>query len=372
MSSASEETRSMSAAPATADAGPTAIFFDGVASRRRIVTLRFLATALEIASEDETLAIWPYDEIRRVDRPGFVLSRESPEAPELARLELPDTRLHNEILARCRCLHGGAARVSTRRIVAFAAAATASVVVLIWFGIPFAADRLAPLVPERFERRLGEAVDTQLRAIFPHDSCDGEAGGAALAALSARLQSAARLSSETTIEVLDTPVANALALPGGRIYLFAGLLRKAQAPDEIAGVLAHELGHIAHRDALRRVIALGGTSYLVGLLFGDVTGASALIFASKALIGAAHSREQEAQADRFGAELLTRLGRPARPLGELLTRISGAETAALGLLQDHPLTTERLAALAAADAGERGPPLLDAKQWGALKAICDR
>ncbi|MBY6241361.1 M48 family metallopeptidase [Methylosinus sp. Sm6] len=361
----------MSAAPAPVNAGPESFFFDGVASRRRIVALRFLATALEIAAEDETLAIWPYDEIRRVDRPGFVLSRESPEAPELARLELPDARLHNEILARCHCLHGGAARVSMGRIAAWSIAATASVVVMIWFGVPFAADRLAPLVPSRLERRLGEAVDTQLRAIFPQDSCEGEAGGAALATLSSRLQRAAGLPSETTIEVLDTPVANALALPGGKIYMFAGLLRQAQAPDEVAGVLAHELGHIARRDALRRVIALGGTSYLVGLLFGDVTGASALIFASKALIGAAHSREQEAEADRYAGELLTRLGRPARPLGELLTRISSSETAALGLLQDHPLTGQRLAALAAADAGEQGPPLLDAEQWAALKAICD-
>jgi Zn-dependent protease with chaperone function len=153
--------------------------------------------------------------------------------------------------------------------------------------------------------------------------------------------------------------------------MFAGLLRKAQTPDEVAGVLAHELGHIAHRDALRRVIALGGTSYLVGLLFGDVTGASALIFASKALIGAAHSREQEAQADQFAAELLARLGRPARPSGELLMRIAGSEDATLALLHDHPLTAERLAAFSVADQGERGPPLLDAEQWAALKAICD-
>ena len=48
--------------------------------------------------------------------------------------------------------------------------------------------------------------------------------------------------------VLATPVPNAFALPGGKVYLFSGLLAKAQNPDEIAGVLAHELGHLRHRD----------------------------------------------------------------------------------------------------------------------------
>lgn len=350
-----------------------AIFFDGVVSRRRLVTLRFGAQALDIASEGETRASWPYDEIRRVDRPGFVLRREAPGVPAHARLELRDERHQDEALARCPVVHGFGreSRGPRRQIVAWSLAATGSVAALVWFGVPLAADRIAPLVPAAFERRLGEAVDTQVRAIFARKACSGETGVAALFEMSWRLREAAELEWETTIEVLDTKVPNALALPGGKVYVFSGLLEKARSPDEIAGVVAHELGHLAHRDALRRLIAIGGTSYLLGLLFGDVTGASALVFASKALIGAAHSREQEAEADAFAAELLARLGRPARPMGELLTRISGAEDAALGLLHDHPLTAERLAAFTATDQGESGPPLLDAEQWAALKAICD-
>jgi Zn-dependent protease with chaperone function len=47
------------------------------------------------------------------------------------------------------------------------------------------------------------------------------------------------------------PIPNAFALPGGKVYLFDGLLAKAENPDEIAGVLAHELGHLKHRDGIR-------------------------------------------------------------------------------------------------------------------------
>lgn len=358
-------------ASARTDLRPEAIFFDGVTSRRRHVALRFGAAALDIETEGETLAVWSYDEIRRVDRPGFVLRSEARGAPEFARLELLDQRHQTETLARCGFLGGSTPPSSTRKIAGWSLAATASVAAMVWFGIPLAADRIAPLVPEAFERRLGDAADAELRVVFPHDVCFGETGVAALVELSARLKEAAKLETEALIEVVDMAVPNALALPGGKIYVFSALLEKARSPDEIAGVIAHELGHLAHRDALRRVIAVGGTSYLVGLLFGDVTGASALIFASKALIGAAHSREQEAQADEFAAELLARLGRPVRPMGELLMRVAGSESPTFGLLHDHPLTADRLAAFTAADQGEAGPPLLDPEQWAALKAICD-
>ena len=66
--------------------------------------------------------------------------------------------------------------------------------------------------------------------------------------------------------VLSTPVPNAFALPGGRVYLFHGLLAKAENVDEVAGVLAHELGHLRQRDNLRQLIYNGGTSFLIGLL----------------------------------------------------------------------------------------------------------
>jgi predicted Zn-dependent protease len=51
--------------------------------------------------------------------------------------------------------------------------------------------------------------------------------------------------------VLASPVPNAFALPGGRIYLLNGLLQKAESADEIAGVIAHEMGHVSHRDQTR-------------------------------------------------------------------------------------------------------------------------
>jgi Zn-dependent protease with chaperone function len=171
--------------------------------------------------------------------------------------------------------------------------------------------------------------------------------------------------------VLASPVPNAFALPGGKVYLFDGLLAKAGNADEIAGVLAHEMGHLRHRDGTRNLIYNGGTSFLIGLLFGDITGSSALIFASRSLVTASYSREAEQSADMFSIDVMHRLGRSPKPMGELLFRVTGKESDnGLSILSSHPLTEDRLARMSSEDRPPNGPPLLTAEEWASLKAIC--
>jgi len=171
--------------------------------------------------------------------------------------------------------------------------------------------------------------------------------------------------------VLSTTVPNAFALPGGKIYLFNGLLVKAYNSDEIAGVLAHELGHVKHRDNVRNLIYNGGTSFLIGLLFGDVTGSSTVLFASRTLFDAAYSREAEASADAFAIDVMHKLGRSPKPMGELLFRITGNEKdKALSFLSNHPFTEDRLELMRQADRPPTAPPILSDQEWLALHDIC--
>ena len=72
----------------------------------------------------------------------------------------------------------------------------------------------------------------------------------------------------------------------------------------------------------------GGTSFLIGLLFGDVTGSSAVIFVTRSLFDASYSREGEDEADAFAVETMHALGRSPAPMGELLFRITGAQRTA--------------------------------------------
>ena len=353
------------------------VFFDGRSNHKHVVNLAF-TDRLEIvasgAPDGALLARWPYDAVRRVDGPDGVLRLACTAAPPLARLELRDAAEKVNVLRLCRTLDGpgSAASVPVWRIVAASLAAAAAIIGMAWFGMPLLADRLVAVIPYVWEKPLGDAVDSQLRLVFGK-ACAWPDGVAALVKLVGRLQTAAQLPIAPDPVVLRSKMANAFALPGGRVYLLSRLLAKSETPDELAGVLAHELGHVAHRDGLRRLIRNGGTSFLVGLMFGDVTGSGAVLMAGRAVLSASYSRADEDRADAFAVTIMHRLGRPTAPLGALLTRIAGSADEEEGsLLRDHPLTPERTAMLEAENLPASGPTLLDDREWRDLKGICGR
>jgi Zn-dependent protease with chaperone function len=363
------------AEPEAVSPGPprTAIFFDGSSSRRHAVTLG-LNDRLDIDADQQRLAAWAYDDIRRADSPSGTLRLTCLTAPALARLEIRDPALAAELTSRCTRLDQDLpGQRGVGKIIGWSIAAAVSIVGVVWFGVPLAADRLTPLVPQAFERRLGAVAEGQVKAIFGARTCDNAAGQAAFSKLVNALREAAGMDTSIQATVLATPVPNAFALPGGKVYLFNGLLSRAQNPDEIAGVLAHELGHLRHRDGTRNLIYNGGSSFLIGLLLGDVTGSSALIFASRSLVTASYSREAEHNADTFSIDVMRKLGRPTKAMGELLFRVTGKEgDRGLSFLANHPLTEDRLARMRAEDRPPSGPPLLTPEEWASLKAICKR
>ena len=349
-----------------------AIYFDGKSNRRHHVELRF-ADTLDIAQAERTLVSWSYPNIRIVDAPTGTTRLWCAGGEPLARLQFRDPDLRREIDRLCPNLTGpgGAQPVSAGRIALWSAAAAAVIVGLIWFSVPLLANEIAEIMPVAWEKPLGEAVDRQTRVFFNGGQCTAPGGVAALNKLVRQLQVAARLPVKPDPIVLTSAIPNAFALPGGRVYVLSALLRDAAGPDELAGVLAHEFGHVSHRDGLRRLIRDGGTGYLVGLLFGDVGGAGAALFAVRSLLNAAYARDDETRADAFAIVTMHRLGRPTAPLGRLLTRIAGAGDQDYSVLSDHPMTSERARLLEEPFTGTLGPPLLTADEWRALKAICD-
>ncbi|MBR1197942.1 M48 family metallopeptidase [Bradyrhizobium sp. AUGA SZCCT0240] len=360
-------------APGTPKSPPSgsAIYFDGKSNQRRPVTLHF-ADRLEIRDGEATVATWAYADIRRADGPSGMLRLSALTAPALARLEVRDAVVAADLVSRCATLDENTpGRRGVAAIVGWSLAATVSIIAVVLFGVPLAADRLAPLVPEAFERRLGEAAESQVKTIFDAKVCDNAAGQKAFVKLMTAIRESAGMDTSVQSSVLSSSVPNAFALPGGRVYMFNGLLAKAENADEIAGVLAHELGHHKHRDNMRGLIRDGGTAFLVGLLFGDITGSSALIFASKTLVTSSHSREAEQDADGFSIDVMHRLGRPTKPMGELLVRVTGKGGKGLSIISSHPMSEDRLARMTREDRPASKPPLLTPEEWQALRSICD-
>jgi Zn-dependent protease with chaperone function len=349
-----------------------AFYFDGTSSRRHMVTLAF-NDRLELHEDGGTLAVWAFADIRRADSPAGTLRVTCLTAPALARLEIRDTAVAAELASRCRQLDENVpGRTGVAKIVGWSLAATVSIVAVIWIGVPLAADRLTPLLPQTFERRLGDVAEQQVKILFGGKVCESASGQAAFTKLVDAVRQSAGLDTSIQSHVLATPVPNAFALPGGKVYVFSGLLAKADNPDEVAGVLAHEFGHLKHRDNMRNLIYNGGTSFLIGLLFGDITGSGALIFASRSLVTASYTREAEQNADTFAIDVMHRLGRPTKPMGELIFRVTGKQgDKTLSILSSHPLTEDRLKRMSEEDRPPSGQPLLTNAEWASLKAICN-
>jgi predicted Zn-dependent protease len=355
-----------------AEAAP-AIFYDGATAKPRPVALRFEPDALAIVEGGAVAARWPYDGIRRLSAGAGPLRVKSLSGAELARLEVEDEAAAAELVRRSPKIEEGTVtdRRTLLRIVGWSLAAAASLVVTAIYLVPVAADLLAPLIPVSVERRIGEAVDNQVRSIFGGEGCLNERGAAALAKLSGKLTGRASLPMPAEVRVVDSGIPNAAALPGGRVYLFEGLLRRANDPDEVAGVLAHELGHVAHRDGMRRMLQTGGSSFLLGLLFGDITGSGTLILLGRALVDSSYSRDAETAADTFAADLMTALGRSPRPMGAFLVRLTGSGTGVVPpFLSSHPVSAARLEALKSREVPVTGAPLLTEEEWRDLKSIC--
>lgn len=98
--------------------------------------------------------------------------------------------------------------------------------------------------------------------------------------------------------------ANAVALPGGQIVVFCGLLEQAESENELVMVLGHELGHFAHRHHLRSLGRGMVVSLVSILLMGQDSGVSSFLLGSLSVAGMSHSQDAESEADVFGLDLL--------------------------------------------------------------------
>jgi Zn-dependent protease with chaperone function len=346
-----------------------AVFFDGLSNRKHAVMLR-LAEQLELIEAGERVANWPYADIRRAEGVSEFLRLRLEPVNSLARLEIRDAALAAAVAARSVNLDASSGKGHVKRVVFWSLAAAVSIVLVAVFLIPLVADRLAPLVPASVERRLGEAVDQQVRVIFGKKTCTNPEGVAAFRKLVEKLRVAGDIRTPLDAQVLDSKISNAIALPGGKIYLFSGMLNDARHADEIAGVLAHELGHVMNRDGMRRLIQTSGTAFLIGLLFGDVSGSGVVLLAGRTLLDASYSRENEHDADSFSINVMNKLGRSPTAMGEFLVRITAKKEFGPSIFSSHPLSAERLERMRKVTRGPMGAELLTAAEWQALKGVC--
>jgi Zn-dependent protease with chaperone function len=359
------------------------VYFDGMTSARREVFVVLKSAGLQISDHDgHSLSEWPYEELEELSAPDNLLRLGRRNSTVLERLEISDPAFAAEIDARAALVDrtGALQRRQRFSVIAWSFGATASLLLVAWFGVPAIAERLAPLLPAAVERKLGDAVDMQVRGMLdPRHSgtafdCGKTAsempGRAALDKIMRRLESSAALPFVLRTDVVRRDEANAIALPGGRVYVFRGLIDKAGNADEVAGVIAHEIGHIAHRDGTKAMLQGAGLSFMFGMLLGDFVGGGAVVLAAKTVLQSSYTRDAETAADIYGAELMNKSGGDARALATILDKIGGATEPGMKILLDHPETKARVAAINKLANAQAPSAFLDAAEWAALKRIC--
>lgn len=161
-----------------------------------------------------------------------------------------------------------------------------------------------------------------------------------------------------SFDVADKTDINAFALPGGPVWVHRGALVTARTEAELAGVLAHEIAHVARRhtaaQASAQIVSHLGFSLLSALL-GNTFSASTTEGAAQALAGGVllkFSRDDERDADASGVAMMARAGWDPRGLAEFLERLSVSRqrqpSAVEVFFSTHPATGERIASLHAA------------------------
>jgi predicted Zn-dependent protease len=172
--------------------------------------------------------------------------------------------------------------------------------------------------------------------------------------------------------VIDDPkTVNAFATTGGDLYVYSGLLLLADDGAELAGVLAHEIGHVALYHVQRQMVDAVGLEALTAVALGRNPGVATQLAAGVGGKAAmlANSRADEAQADDWGVVHANEAGYDPEGLVRFFRKLEGQQgksSQALGWLSDHPTTPDRIQDVEARIRDQRlhatgkGPPGLDA------------
>ena len=156
-----------------------------------------------------------------------------------------------------------------------------------------------------------------------------------------------------TIKVLDTDEINAMALPGGYFYVNSGLILACDSEDELAGVMAHEISHVAAHHAAREMTKMNymqiGSIPLMIFAQGSWTGYGIYEMSQLAipLTFLEFSREYEAEADYLGIQYMYRAGYDPQGMVSIFEKLDALEKHKPGAISrafsDHPATPDRIA-----------------------------
>nr|WP_174506150.1 M48 family metalloprotease [Acinetobacter sp. Marseille-Q1620] len=211
------------------------------------------------------------------------------------------------------------------------------------------------IIDQQREKMIGEKVYRQIQNQLPliHDPWLEDH----FMVLFSQLLSQTQLGQPIGLLIVSDPQINAFAVPGGLFALNTGMITSARNMDEVAGVMGHEIAHVAQRHYSRSKEAFKGQSLLAlaGIIVGAAlaatsdgdAGGAVMLGTQAALMDKqlSYSRDQEREADRIGMQFMDRAGYNPQAMADFFESMNRS-TSQLSFLPDfwltHPLTTERM------------------------------
>jgi predicted Zn-dependent protease len=353
-------------------------FSDGRTAEMSQAVVRLGGSALTVhGARGEVLADWSYRDLRLLEQvyagqPVRLLSKQGGDA----RLVVRDPGFLDSLSRHSRHLrvHNMQKSRALPRALGWGIATVATLVGL-YFGLPILAEPVAALMPLSWEERMGQNVRSQALALFGRNSkeCVSPQGKAAIDSLVQRLAATVETRYRFNVIVIDSQLVNAFAAPAGYIVVFRGLLEKATSAEEVAGVVAHEMGHVIERHGTEAIIRQLGMNAILGAMLGDASGVgSTAADIGSQLAVLSYGRAAEREADRVGVDMLNKADIRGAGLVGFFQRVGkesgGDDRGVLRYLGTHPPTGERAADIEARALG-RGDAM-SADEWRSLRTIC--
>jgi Zn-dependent protease with chaperone function len=329
-----------------------ATWYDGRGSRPRAARI-FEPTPGTLRLESEGMVL-------EFERGATTLSPRLGRMPRTLRLpgeghlELADTPALEAWLGGRDKIEGWADWLERRRTAAIGAGVATVLGVVGFFqgGLPWMANRLAPVIPAAIERSVSDQAMALIDRMHLTPTRLPAARRATLQEKFQALVGDLPRSADYRLEFRNAPRigANAFVLPDGLVVVTDQLVALAESDDQLLAVLAHEAGHHEQRHGMRRALQSSAVVVVAGFLFGDLSGTGSLsVSIPVLLLESGFSRDFEREADAFAFTLLARKGQSPGDFADIMKRLSDShggdrDQGPVGYIASHPPSAERIAA----------------------------
>jgi predicted Zn-dependent protease len=321
-----------------------AAYYDGMHAISNEVSVTLTAIGVYFSSEN-LQNNWDYGDIIISERPEHMRPLTLTHGKQhAARLVIEDSSLYT--LLKRRLPKNQTPRISIAIDIPSLLAWSAAAAVLLWglyMFAPIFTSYVAKNLPPSWEEEIGKRTVQVLT--YDKQVCDSPKCDQALKAITDRLSPSLPEDLNYSVQIVRDGEMNAFAAPGGRIIVFSGLIEKAGTPEELAAVIAHELGHVVERHPIQGFVHALGFGLLAGFIMGDGGSVSAAAI-SNGLLQLHYSRELEERADRLAIEYLQRANIGTHGLVAFFERLQKKNPAndnrIFDYISTHPSTADRI------------------------------